>query len=928
MENDDLLQDFVVESTEHLADIESELLEIESQGEDLEIDLVNKVFRALHSIKGASGFLGLERICELSHAMENVLGALRNSELVADSAIVDTLLRSSDRLKAMLEDVGSSNDADIAVLVTALDAILESDGEAEAAAVEAGGAPEAGPEDALAIPVTAYDDPAAGAAPAGAATPPTPAPAAEAKPQQRASSASSSSSGSATVRVHVSVLDHLMNLAGELVLGRNQLLQTLGSEERSGLDAVGARIDQITSELQEAIMETRMQPVGNVFGKFPRVVRDLSGQLGKQVTLVTEGDDVELDKTIIEAISDPLTHLVRNSVDHGVEMPADRAAAGKPEQGTVVLRAFHDGGTVNITISDDGKGIDADVLRRKAVERGILTPERARDITDRDAMRLIFHAGFSTKEVVTDISGRGVGMDVVQTNLEKLGGTIEVDSVAGQGTTFAIKLPLTLAIIPALVVRAGEDSFALPQLNIVELVKVKEGDEGTRIERLKGAEVLRLRGKLLPLVRLDETLFGPSEEPAREPAAEGPEGEVAAPTRQPGAGRKGRKLNVIVVAAGTLRYGLVVGELRDSEEIVVKPLGKHIKDAPCFSGATILGDGRIALILDVAGIANHQRLDGRSGGDEPEAAREEESGLGAGTSQSVIVFRNNEAEQFAIPSSSVARIDCVNTSDLVTVGGIEGVQLQDRVLPVLRLENQVAALSWELEETVYVVVAEAGSMEVGLLVSNLVDIREISTHVDTITFREPGIAGSVTLDAVETRIVDIYELADSAHPEWFRVQRLQQAERAVAAEELEAVSGGPNGALARSGGGEREGVILVAEDSTFFRRKLVRFLHDEGYRVVDHGDGLAAWEALRSGQHDVRLVVTDVEMPHMDGLELAAAIRGDEATRGLPVIALSSLASEEDLARAREVGVTEYQVKLERDRLLEKIRELYGVTQR
>jgi two-component system chemotaxis sensor kinase CheA len=383
---------------------------------------------------------------------------------------------------------------------------------------------------------------------------------------------------------------------------------------------------------------------------------------------------------------------------------------------------------------------------------------------------------------------------------------------------------------------------------------------------------------------------------------------------------------VIVVAAGQHRYGLVVGELRDSEEIVVKPLGKHIKDAPCFSGATILGDGQIALILDVAGIASHAQLDARSGSDESEEAPAEEVGLGAGTAQSVIVFRNNDEEQFAIPSSSVARIDCVDTSDLVTVGGIEGVQLEDRVLPVLRLENHLAALPWEMEETVYVVVAEAGAMEVGLLVRTPVDIREISSHVDTITFREPGIAGSATLDGTETRIVDIYELADSAHPEWFRVQRLQQAELAFA--RVEAEDGDGAEFEATTPAGPREGVILVAEDSSFFRRKLVRFLADEGFRVVDHADGQAAWEELCSGRHDVRLVVTDVEMPHMDGLELAAAIRADEATRDLPVIALSSLASEEDLARARAVGVTEYQVKLERDRLLERIHELYGVPQR
>ena len=940
MENDDLLQDFVVESNEHLEDIEAELLTIEDQGDDFEEDLVNKVFRALHSIKGASGFLGLERICELSHSMESVLNAIRSHDLSVSSEIIDTLLKSSDVLKAMLEDIAGSNEFDIVTFVQALESVnTESKPKVEAvtpAPTQATPEPEPEPEPSAnaeaeepkpeSPPAPSVSAPSATPAKPAAKSKPTPATSGEAKKTERASTASTST---ATVRVPVSVLDHLMNLAGELVLGRNQLIQTLSAEDPVGLDLVGSRIDQITSELQEAIMETRMQPVGNVFSKFPRVVRDLSGLIGKQVNLVTEGDDVELDKTIIEAISDPLTHLVRNAVDHGVETPEGRQANGKPACGQVVLRAFHDGGTVNLTISDDGAGIDVEVLKAKAVEKGILTPDRSREMSDRDARRLIFHPGFSTKEQVTDISGRGVGMDVVSTNLEKLGGTIEIESELGVGTTLAVKLPLTLAIIPALIVRSSSDSFALPQLNILELVRVKDGDEGTRIERLKGAEVLRLRGRLLPLIRLDETIgctaAGPLEHrdvEARESAALSDEASEESEARSDS---RRDSLNIIVVAAGQLQYGLVVDDLRDSEEIVVKPLGRHIKDAPCFSGATILGDGHIALILDIAGIANFHKLDVRGLADEKaEDGRSESSSEQSEDKQSVILFHNHPGEHFAIPAGAVARIDRIDTNTLVNIGGVEAVQGRDKILPILRLESQVSAKPMDDNDTAYVIVVEAEDREIGLLVSTLVDVQDITTKVDTMTIREPGISGSVTLDGAETRLIDIFELADHAHPEWFSGSGHSSKISAPGMPTHEH-SGefGVGYAPSIPRGDHESGLVMVVDDSGFFRRKVCALLRESGYAVIDVADGQAAWTLLQSSEHDIRLVVTDVEMPHMDGLELAAAIRSHAELKDMPVIALTSLATDEDIQRGRDVGITDYQVKLDRDRLLAKIEEHY-----
>ncbi len=954
MENDDLLQDFVVESNEHLEDIESELLAIEGQGDDFDADLVNKVFRALHSIKGASGFLGLERICELSHSMENVLNSIRNHELTVTSSTVDALLKASDRLKSLFEDIGESNNADVAALVAVLEAINAGE-DGAATAEEQQSVPElakqqqAAPEEKVTEVDSAEVDTSEASAPAPQASQqPTPAPAPHGTQKPAGAAAHKAEHGekgaskaTSTVRVSVSVLDRLMNLAGELVLGRNQLVRILGTEDRQGLDSVGSRIDQITSELQEAIMETRMQPIGNVFSKFPRVVRDLSATLGKQVTLITEGNDVELDKTIIEAISDPLTHLVRNSVDHGVESPASRSQRGKPELGTVKLHAFHDGGTVNITITDDGAGIDVDVLKSKAVEKGVITPERAREISDRDSRHLIFHPGFSTKEKVTDISGRGVGMDVVQTNLEKLGGTIEVESELGAGTTIAVKLPLTLAIIPALIVSCGESSFAIPQLNIMELVRVKRGDENTRIEKLKGAEVLRLRGHLLPLVRLDKTLDPGLDVHIGDDAEGIDEVQGEESTEQRLARRRRESTNVIVVAAGKLRYGLVVGDLRDSEEIVVKPLGRHIKDAPCFSGATIMGDGNIALILDVAGIASFCSLENRSMESENANVDAEAASQTGGLQHSVVLFRNHNEERFAVNSGLVRRIDQVESKAIVVVGGIEALQGPESITPVLRLENLITARPFEQRDMIYVLIFEVGRREIGLLIPELEDIRDITTEIDTVTVREPGVAGSVTLEGGETRLIDIYELAERAHPEWFEAQRIEREERfererlalSVPAEgvaleptpEIVTVDevAAPIPVAAAPAADERPSVVLLAEDSGFFRKKVKAYVKAAGYEVVDFEDGLEAWKSLSADEHNVCVVITDVEMPNMSGLDLTREIRADGKWKHVPIIALTSLATEEDIRRGREVGVTDYQIKMDRDRLIESLDKLW-----
>ena len=478
IEDDEILQGFIEESLEHLADIENDLLEIEDGGENIDEDLVNKVFRAAHSIKGGAGFMGLTVIQDLAHSMENVLGLVRSAKLVPTPEVINVLLQASDKLNTMIDDVSNSNDYDIQEHVVPLDAIYKGESLPSVAAapereiaepevIVQETVPEDSPPPVLeAEPIPEPEPVVAKAAPAPPPPPPKPKPvkptpspkAVDKKPAAKVKVDSS-------IRVHVSLLDSLMTLAGELVLSRNQLLQTIASDDVRNAESVGQRIDLITSELQEAIMLTRMQPIGNVFGKFPRVVRDLSSKLNKNIELTIVGKDVELDKTIIESINDPLTHLVRNSVDHGIEKPGDRTAAGKPAKGTVTLKAYHAAGQVVIEITDDGKGLDGDLLASKAIEKDLLTPEQVQAMSTQDKVNLIFLPGFSMAKEVTDVSGRGVGMDVVKTNLDQLGGQVDIISEIGMGTTISIKLPLTLAIIPCQIIMTGGERYAIPQVN-------------------------------------------------------------------------------------------------------------------------------------------------------------------------------------------------------------------------------------------------------------------------------------------------------------------------------------------------------------------------------------------------------------------------------------------------------------------------------
>lgn len=906
MEDNELLADFVVEANEHLAGIENQFLAIEEAAPSVDVALVNEVFRAIHSIKGAAGFLGLRTVNDLAHNLENVLNMMRNEELAPTSAIVDDMLKGADALKQLIEDVENSNGADVGEHIAALERIA-------AAAMEIGNEPVSQPAaPAVLEPVAIEPEPAPAPKPAAAGVPSDEeleaainaklaakkaAKAAVLKPQSAVqeaapgSDADSKENGAgknlpeAQIRVAVGVLDCLMNLAGELVLSRNQLLQAVSTEEKTGLEAISARLDQITSELQEAIMQTRMQQIGTVFSRFPRVVRDLSSKLGKQCELEIEGKEVEVDKTIVEAIGDPLTHLVRNSCDHGIESPEKRLAAGKPAKGTIQLKACYQAGKVRIEIKDDGGGICPEKLRSKAVQKGVITAEQAEAMNDREALRLIFAPGFSTAAEVTDVSGRGVGMDVVRTNISKLGGTVDVESEPGVGTNIVVTLPLTLAIIPSLIVQVGCDRFAIPQVNIAELVRVRESERDSKLGRVKNAEVLRLRGKLLPLVRLHELLG-------------------CAPADGPIQGNATGATNVIVVDTGQTRFGLVVDALHDSEEIVVKPLGRHHKNCRKLAGATILGDGHVALILDIAGIAGDENLRG------DEEIQDKNAEANASNSkkeemQSLLFFKNNAKDSFVVPMDIIARIERVRVDQIDTVGGREVLQYRNATLPLMRLESCITTGPGDLAESVSVVVYEARGREIGLIAPVLEDIRQVAVNIDTVTFREPGVIGSLVYNERTLRLIDLFEMTQMTHPEWF--------------------AGDPEPELNEE---SLAPMILLAEDSGFFRTQVKKIFEEKGYRVVDCEDGQLAWEELDSERERFDLLVTDIEMPNMNGFQLCERLKTDPRFASIPVIALTSLAGSADIQRGMEVGIDDYQIKMDRDKLLTAVQNFAGQAQR
>lgn len=953
IEDDEILQGFIEESLEHLADIETDLLAVEEGGANIDEDLVNKVFRAAHSIKGGAGFMGLTTIQDLSHAAENVLGLIRSKKLIPTPEIINVLLIAADSLQSMIEDVQGSNEVDISSHLTPLNAIAdgtfsdeatgstevaepETEAETEPEEIEAPEpeltldkdedqlVKESAPQEDL-TPDEQFEDETE-PAPIIAQSPSPAEPTAVSTPEAAKSGKTPATKAEASLRVHVSLLDSLMNLAGELVLSRNQLLQTIGSDDLRNAEAVGQRIDLITSELQEAIMLTRMQPIGNVFNKFPRVVRDLSKQLNKTIDLTIVGKDVELDKTIIEAINDPLTHLVRNSVDHGIEKPADRKQVGKRETGLVILKAYHEAGQVVIEISDDGKGLDGEALAASAVNKGLITSEQAQIMSDKEKVNLIFLPGFSMAKEVTDVSGRGVGMDVVKTNLDQLGGNVDIISEKGAGTTISIKLPLTLAIIPCQIIETDGERYAIPQVNLEELLRIPAGQVKERVERVGDAEVVRLRGVLLPLIRLADvigiqrTYYDPATNETKPDRREkiydrrgkesplfrsGNDSENDSENNQKGHPRSildrrvaaSSALNIVVVSNGSMKYGLIVDRLQDSEEIVIKPLGRHLQQCKGYAGATIMGDGRIALILDVSNLARMAHLTSIDGSDRAsEVARAAEAEIKAiKDKQSLLIFKNSEIEHFAVPLSQVERIEKIKRSDIEDLGGKRVMKYRGGSLSLICVDDLAMVQPIADHESLLVIVFNMAKRAVGLLATGPIDALEVSADFDDTTLSQPGIMGSIIIDGQTTMLVNVHEMVQTLFPQWFEEQEKF---------EIEDIDDG------------QLPTILIAEDSKFFRNQVKGYMTEVGYNVIEAEDGVEGWNKLMEHGEEITMLVTDIEMPNMNGFELTQKIRNDSQFSKLPIIALTTLASAEDVAKGKAVGVDEYHIKLDKERLM------------
>ena len=756
---DEVVQEFLVESRENLDRLDREFVELEN--DPTSRPLLASIFRTIHTIKGTAGFLGFDKLQSVTHVGENLLSLLRDGSLGVTSDRTSTLLRMVDAIRAMLDlisDHGTDGDEPYLELIEELTEHCQGAGKRGSAYAEAA-APVVPVVEALAdhepavVPVNAHPVPVAEPAPVvpapvAEATPVVPvaeptlmAPRADAdhpKANEHPGEQVRSGGGDTSIRVDVKLLDQLMNLVGELVLARNQILQFSGQQEDPALAATSQQLNLITTELQEGVMKTRMQPIGSVWSKFPRVVRDLAVSCGKKVRIEMEGEETELDRTILEAIKDPLTHVVRNSVDHGIEEPQRRLEAGKPAEGTLRLRAYHDGGQVVIEISDDGGGVNCDKVRRKAIDRGIITQQQAAKMTEREVAHLIFEPGFSTAEKVSNISGRGVGMDVVKTNVEKIGGSVDVQSVQGRGMTLTVKIPLTLAIIPALIVSVDGHRYAIPQVNLVELIRVERTETSRGIEFVGDAPVFRLRGRLLPIVWLAEILGLPSH---RETAAQ----------------------NVVVIQADDRQFGLVVDRISDTEEIVVKPLGPHFKGIEAFAGTTIMGDGTVALILDVLGIARQGALVSeerhRRGTEEEEVHERRDR-----DSQTVLVCMA-AGQRVAIPLALVSRLEEFPRNMIEKAAGKEVVQYRGRLLQLVSLASFLGlyadhGYSDGHERALQVLVYNENDRTFGLVVDEIVDVMDADFSAVEHSDR-PGVPFSAVIGRRVTDLVDVDTLIRS-----------------------------------------------------------------------------------------------------------------------------------------------------------------------
>ncbi len=967
---DDLLSEFLTETSENLAVLDVELVQLEQNPNDP--DLLGNIFRLFHTIKGTCGFLGLPRLESVAHAAENVLDKFRDADLEVTPDAVTLILESLDKIKdlvGILEETEEEPEGDDKDLIARLNALANGEGQTSQAPAEGKSAQEATPaaaesaveeKPAAATPVETAggsdeqpaDHAGGGGAPGGdneelqalfdaaraemmhyeaqadveaadaasdqaiaeggdgaandataeaaadpeeedvkepeaqaAAKPP----AAKAAKDKGASEHKEPSVANQSIRVNVELLENLMTMVSELVLTRNQLLQLVRQQKDSDFTGPLQRLNHVVSELQEGVMKTRMQPIGNAWAKLPRIVRDLSQELGKKINLEMLGADTELDRQVLELIKDPLTHMVRNSGDHGIETLDERRKAGKPEMGTIRLNAYHQGGHIVIEITDDGKGLNIEKIKAKVVENGLATGEELAGMTDQQIQQFIFKAGFSTAAKVTSVSGRGVGMDVVRTNIERIGGTVELTSQAGKGSTFLIKIPLTLAIVSALIVECASERFAIPQISVVELVRAGGSQSEHSVERLNGTPVLRLRERLLPLVSLRHQLrLGENSK------VEIVEGEDAIDTWS-----EDEDAFIVVTQVGNYTFGIIVDRVFDTEEIVVKPVAPIIRNVPLFSGNTILGDGSVIMILDPNGIATETGE--MSVGDNVEGEIDSAVGRSSDDQVALLLFNAGEGAPKAVPLALVARLEDVEVADMeVSNEGIV-VQYRGQLMPLIPYDSsfnveeaKAKAEQADGRRSFPVLVFADGAHQMGLIVDEIVDIVEQAMHVD-LAGEDKGVLGSAIIADRATDVVDAGHYLTMAFQDWFSADRENQ------------------------GGGERREVLLV-DDSPFFRNMITPMLGIAGFEVTTVASADEAMKLCEQGQmFDV--IVSDIEMPGTTGFQFAEMVQASSAWANTPIVALSSHASPSHIERGRSVGFADYVSKSDRDAIVMALNE-------
>jgi two-component system, chemotaxis family, sensor kinase CheA len=775
---DDLIKEFLIESIENLDRLDSELVKLETDPSSQE--LLSSIFRTIHTIKGSCGFLGFSKLERVAHVGESLLSRLREGKLSLTPEFTSGLLAMVDAIRTMLGEIQSTDQDGNETYPELIETLHKLQNQDQEQITKATGDPtaskglskrrqgespkgnSAGDSAPPSVTLQAEHTPSARPAPPAD----SPAPVETQGPQYQRDDWQARTAPAETIRVDVHLLDRLMNLVGELVLTRNQIVQFSAAQSDANLVGPAQQLNLLTSELQEEVMRTRMQPISNIFDKFPRVVRDVATSRGKQVRIEMNGKETEVDRSLLEAIKDPLTHIVRNSVDHGIEMPEERVARGKYPEGRLKLRACHEGGQVLVEISDDGAGIDTARVKAKAIERGVITAQQAARMSESELLNLVFLPGFSTAEKVTNLSGRGVGMDVVKTNIDRVNGTVDLQSYLGKGTAIKIKIPLTLAIVRAVIIQSNGKRFAIPQVNIQELVRLEADRVRTEIESVHGVPVYRIRGRLLPLVYLGKELKlgdqGPNQDGQDTPT------------------------NIVVLQANDHPFGLVVNEINDSEEIVVKPLSKQLRGLKIFAGATIMGDGKVALILDVVGLAQNANI--LSEANNFALAEKAEESLASqdqnqAEKQSFLLFAGPDDARMAIPLDTVARLEEFAAADVEKSGGEWVIQYCGKILPLIRLDVVLEERRTRLRhpkqavspDPMQVLVCNDKGRTIGIVVERILDIVEDRAKVKSPPVRE-GILCAVVINDRVTELIDIPA-----------IQRIAEANRTLSSEHAEVI---------------------------------------------------------------------------------------------------------------------------------------------